>query len=55
MAVTVEELEIIVKAKADEALPILEKVQAKLDGIIKKSLPALQQAAGTAATVTEKR
>ena len=54
MAVTVEELEIIVKAKADEALPILEKVQAKLDGIIKKSLPALQQAAGTAATVTEK-
>lgn len=25
MAVTVEELEIIVKAKADEALPILEK------------------------------
>ena len=46
MAVTVEELEIIVKAKADEALPILEKVQAKLDGIIKKSLPALQQAAG---------
>ena len=54
MAVTVEELEIIVKAKADEALPILEKVQAKLDGIIKKSLPALQQAAGTAADVTGK-
>ena len=54
MAVTVEELEIIVKAKADEALPILEKVQAKLNEIMKKSLPGLQQAAGTAATVTEK-
>ena len=54
MAVTVEELEIIVKAKADEALPILEKVQAKLNEIMKKSLPALQQAAGTAADVTEK-
>ena len=54
MAVTVEELEIIVKAKADEALPILEKVQAKLNDIMRKSLPGLQQAAGTAATVTEK-
>ncbi|MFR1357351.1 MAG: hypothetical protein ACLSBB_08755 [Ruthenibacterium lactatiformans] len=54
MAVTVEELEIIVKAKADEALPILEKVQAKLNEIMKKSLPGLQQAAGTAADVTEK-
>ena len=54
MAVTVEELEIIVKAKADEALPILEKVQAKLNEIMKKSLPGLQQAAGTAAAVTEK-
>ena len=47
MAVTVEELEIIVKAKADETLPILEKVQAKLNEIMKKSLPGLQQAAGT--------
>ena len=54
MAVTIEELEIIVKAKADEALPILEKVQAKLNEIMRKSLPGLQQAAGTAADVTEK-